>query len=129
MKESGTRPTTTAAQASMSTTSHPPSLLQTALLSSKLHALDLSPGRRHARLASDEGVDSEDDEGSVVGVETPGRAQSPAFGQRSSSRKRLSGAPAEAQPKSTDPLRAFPNDIGPSSPLQALDRRSLAAEC
>jgi len=109
-------------------TGHPPSLLQTALLSSKLHALDLSPGRRHRPLAAGsddgQGADSEDDEGSVVGVETPGRAQSPAFGQRSSSRKRLSGAPAEPQAKSTDPLRAFPNDIGPSPPRPACGHSS-----
>ena len=114
--------------------SHPPSLLQTALLSSKLHALDLSPGRRqHRPLGSDDGHDSEDED-EVVGVETPGRAQSPAFGQRSASasRKRLSsGLPGgelalqQQQARSTDPLRAFPNDIGPSDLPRSLSLLGL----
>lgn len=113
------------------TLSHPQpqSLLQTALLSSKLHTLDLDRSTHRRGPSSDQthdnsSDDGSDDAGSLVGVETPGRALSPASsaGGRGSSAaaKRVvgkapsSGLGAGKDRTPTDPLRAFPNDVGQS---------------
>lgn len=87
---------------------HPPSnLLQAALLSGKL----ASP-RQPPPHDNDDDYASEDETDSVVGVETPGRALSPA-----SSAGRKERVDLGVSGRSTDPLRAFPNDIGAFSEL------------
>lgn len=83
----------------------PTTLLQTALLSSKLHAASLADTPRSH---SEDGYDSEED-GSLVGVQTPLRSPSRSGGALPSiSRSR---EPISLK-TSSDPVKAFPSEIG-----------------
>lgn len=86
----------------------PQTLLQTALLQKKLQGVHLDH-QPHPSSASDAGSDAGDD-GDIIDVQTPRRAMSPASdvgkSPRAKTRRELTDG------KTTDPLKAFPSEIG-----------------